>query len=65
MAGLDEKTENWIIEAMLALESAATISVRSCRPGDGLNLANHARLVREAKEMLGEPWNGYYQGRKL
>lgn len=42
--------KRWVDEVVIALDSASVIGARSCRPGDGLDLGNHDRLTREAKE---------------
>lgn len=44
----------WVDEVVLALDSATTIGLRSCTPGDGLHVANHDRLIREAQQ-----WSGF------
>lgn len=47
---MEPREKKWIQEACLALQAASVIGARSCTPGDGLNLANHDRLIREARE---------------
>lgn len=44
--------KRWVEEVVIALVSATAIGMRSCRPGDGLNYANHDRLVDEARILL-------------
>lgn len=46
--------QRWIDEVVLALDAASSISVRSCRYGDGLAIGNHDRLIEEAHE---EGWS--------
>lgn len=50
----------WVAEAVSALDAASVIGTRSCRPGDGLALANHGRLIAEAAS-----WVPLFQPRSL
>lgn len=49
---MNEQERQWAQEVISALEAATTIGQRSCRPGDGLNYANHDRLVAEGRALL-------------
>ncbi len=40
--------QQWINEAVLALDAATKIGQRSCNLGDHLNYANHDRLIASA-----------------
>ena len=48
--------KRWVDEVLIALDAASVIGQRSCRPGDGLHIANHDRLIEEAHH---EGWSGY------